>query len=369
VGLLALVVTAALWAVAGASAATEPTQVTIAVGPFLDNQTLPLAKEWGLDRQQGLDFKTVILPSNNAIFQALRTGDADVGAGTVAGLPPVIKQASELRNWAIKDQFLGYFIVGRKGAGPVYDTLVKQGVAPERAKRQVLGSFVGKSICIVKIQNFPVVKGALEAVGIDPGKLQVKDFADDAKAAQAFLGGSCDFYTGSLPQQAKLLRGYPDKFVAVGGYQMLGPGALWYDTWTSTSGWLGENEDTALRVLAIHYRIMRYLNEKVDWAAPAMAKLVNRASAGDLPVSEVKFLLQRFSEYLPLSKVRGYAFAPSSPYYWLKQARFVASQNAAVLPKGFRIGSWEVEPAWVAKLQARADLVKWINGPLGKPGA
>jgi ABC-type nitrate/sulfonate/bicarbonate transport system substrate-binding protein len=371
--LLALALVTAVGATAAPSASqpaakvAAPISVTIAVGPFLDNQPLRLAAAWGLDKQVGLSFKSIVLPSNNAIFQALRTGDAHVGAGTVAGLPPIVKQAPELRNWAIKDQFLGYFIVGRKGAGPVYADLIRNGVAPRSATRQVLSSFLGKSFCIVRIQNWPVVEGALQAIGLDPSRVDVKDFADDAKAAQAFLSGACDFYTGSLPQQAKLLLDYPARFVAVGGYEILGPGALWYDTWTSTDSWLQANEDTALRVLAVHYRVMRYIQERPNWVAPELTKLVNEASAGSLPVSQVKFLMQRFSLFHTPAQAQQRAYNPRSPFYWLNQANFIVKQNVKSLPAGYNVRTWEVEDVWFNKFLARKDLVRWVKSPLTKP--
>ncbi len=281
------------------SAAAALTTVSVGIGPFLDNQTLPLAQELGFAAQQGIKFKFTTLPSNDAIYQAIESGQLDMGAGTLRGLVPLASTAPSLRNYIIRDQFLGFFLVGRKSANPpAYSALIAQGVAPAQAKLDVLKSWEGKTFDIVGEQNFAPIAAGLAAVGISPKSVHVDNFADDAKAAAAFQSGVGDYYTGSLPIQSALLLDHPADYVDVGGYQVLGPAGLSYDTWTTNDSWLTANPQLALKVLAVVLKTSRYINADLTAAAPQLTQLVNTASSGNLPVAQVKLLATSFSDFL-----------------------------------------------------------------------
>ncbi|UUY01537.1 ABC transporter substrate-binding protein [Svornostia abyssi] len=344
------------------TAPAEPVKVKVGVGPFLDNQTLALATEMGYDKEQGLEFEQVILPSNNAIYQAIRTGDIDLGAGTLRGLQTVAKTAPDLQNFIVKDQFKGYFLVGRKGDTPVYSELVKEGKTPEEAKQEVLESFKGKTVNMVKQQNYAPLAAGLEAAGIDPDEVKINDFADDAKAALAFQRGDGDFYTGALPQQSKLLLDDPDKYVNVGGYEILGPAAISYDTWTTSKDWLAENPDVALKVLAAQLKTAQYIQDDLDAAAPQLAKLVTDASKTELPVENVKLLASDFTKFLTAQNLEEDVFNPDSPLFWEKEAELAAEQNAKDLPEGYKPADQNVSEEWFKKYQADSALTSWVEG-------
>lgn len=338
--------------------------VRIGVGPFLDNQTLDLAQELGFPQELGLTIQSTILPSNNAIYQAIRTGNIDIGAGTLRGLQPIIKSAPELRNFMFKDQFLGFFFVGRKGRTPVYADLIAKGVAPAQAKQQVLQSFIGKSFDLIKQQNFAPLASGLRAAGIDPAKVKINDFSDDAKAALAFEGGQGDFYTGALPQQSKLLLDHPGQYVNVGGYEILGPAGLAYDTWATSQHFLATKPDVAKKLVAIQLRTARYIRERLNQAAPKLAALVTKASSTSLPVATVKLLASQFTKFLTPADLTSGVFDPASPVFWQNEAKLDAVQNAKDLPSGFRLDQADVEQQAFANYQADPQLVAWVDKPL-----
>jgi ABC-type nitrate/sulfonate/bicarbonate transport system substrate-binding protein len=347
-----------------AAAAPALQTVKIGVGPFLDNQTLDLGEQLGFAKDLGLRIKSTILPSNNAIYQAIRTGDIDVGAGTLRGLQPIVKSAPELRNFMFKDQFLGFFFVGRKGSTPVYADLVAGGASPAAAKAQVLRSFVGKSFDLIKLQNFAPLASGLKAGGIDPSKVKINDFSDDAKAALAFEGGRGDFYTGALPQQSKLLLDHPDKYVNVGGYEILGPAGLSYDTWATSDRFLTSKPAIARKLVALQLRVARYIRERLPQAAPKLAALVTKASSTELPVSTVKLLASQFTKFLTPADLTDGVFSSASPVHWENEAKLDAEQNAKDLPSGFQIGQADVEQTWFDNYKADPKLVAWVDKPL-----
>jgi len=349
---------------AAGSASAAPATVTVGIGPFLDNQTLPLAQELGFAAQQGITFKFTTLPSNDAIYQAIESGQLDMGAGTLRGLVPLAATAPSLRNYIIRDQFLGFFLVGRKSANPpAYAALTAKGVAPAQAKLDVLKSWVGKTFDIVGEQNFAPIAAGLAAAGISPKSVHVDNFADDAKAAAAFQSGVGDYYTGSLPIQSALLLDHPADYVDVGGYQVLGPAGLSYDTWTTSDSWLAKNPQLALKVLAV-VKTSRYINTDLGAAAPQLTELVNTASSGDLPVAQVKLLATQFSDFLTPQQLTDRVFASTSPFYWQNEIKLDIQQSTPAPPAGYDAAAVADAASWFAKLQASPQLVAWVNGSL-----
>jgi ABC-type nitrate/sulfonate/bicarbonate transport system substrate-binding protein len=341
------------------------TTVKVGIGPFLDNQTLPLAQQLGFAAEQGIKFDFKTLPSNDAIYRAIQTGQLDVGAGTVRGLVPLATTAPTLRNYIIRDQFLGFFLVGRtKDNPPVYADLVAKGTTPDAAKAAVLKSWVGKTFDIVGEQNFAPIAAGLQAAGLDPKSVKVNNFADDAKAAAAFQSGEGDYYTGSLPIQSALLLDHPKDYVNVGGYEVLGPAGLAYDTWTTSQSWLDKNPRLALKVLAVVLKTSRYINGNLDSAAPKLTDLVNTASSGSLPVDQVKLLATQFTDFLTPEQLTSKVFAADSPYYWQNEAKLDIQQSSPAPPAGYDPATVANAEAWFQKLRADAALMTWVNGPL-----
>jgi ABC-type nitrate/sulfonate/bicarbonate transport system substrate-binding protein len=350
---------------ASASAAAALSTVKVGIGPFLDNQTLPLAQELGFAAQQGIKFQFTTLPSNDAIYQAIESGQLDMGAGTLRGLVPLASTAPTLRNYIIRDQFLGFFLVGRKRANPlVYSALIAKGVAPATAKLEVLKSWQGKTFDIVGEQNFAPIAAGLAAVGISPKSVKVDNFADDAKAAAAFQSGVGDYYTGSLPIQSALLLDNPNDYVNVGGYEVLGPAGLAYDSWTTSQSWLAANPQLALKVLAVVLKTSRYINTDLSAAAPKLADLVNTASSGNLPVAQVKLLATQFSDFLTPQQLTARVFDTTSPFYWQNEIKLDIQQSSPAPPVGYNPASVADAQSWFAKFQSTPALVAWVNGPL-----
>jgi hypothetical protein len=288
-----------------------------------------------------------------------------MGAGTIRGLVPLASTAPTLRNYIIRDQFLGFFLVGRtKDNPPAYADLVAKGESPADAKMAVLRSWVGKSFDIVGEQNLAPIAAGLQAAGIDPKSIKVNNFADDAKAAAAFQSGVGDFYTGSLPIQSALLLDHPKDYVNVGGYEVLGPAGLSYDTWTTSQGWLDGHPQLALKVLAVVLRTSRYIDGELDSAAPKLTDLVNTASSGSLPVSQVKLLATQFTDFLTPDQLTSKVFATGGPYYWANEAKLDIQQSSPAPPTGYDPATVANAQTWFQKLEADSSLMAWVNGPL-----
>ena len=201
-------------------------------------------------------------------------------------------------------------------------------------------------------------------VGLDPSKVKIVDFADDSKAALAFIRGTGDFYMGSLPQETKMLQDFPDKFAKVGGHEILGPGGLWYSSAIALQPWLNENQDTALKLMGVWYRTMRYLKARQDETVPLMTKHINDRTASKFEPEKVKFLINNLIGFATLRQAATSTFNPSSNAYNGKSVDHYAKRNAKVLPSDYKASTYFTEGAWFAKFQARSDLVEKVNAPL-----
>ncbi|MHB8692531.1 MAG: ABC transporter substrate-binding protein [Solirubrobacteraceae bacterium] len=347
---------------AGSSSALSV--IKVGIGPFLDNQTLALAQELGFAKQQGIEFQFTTLPSNDAIFQAIQTGSIDMGAGTLRGLAPIVKQAPGLRNFIFRDQFLGFFLVGRKGKSVIYSDLIKQGVPPATAKQRVLKAFDHSTMDLVKIQNFPPIAAALQSAGLNPGNVTVNNFSDDAQAALAFEHGTGDYYTGALPQQAALLLNHPDQFVNAGGSEVLGATSATYDTWTTSQSWMADHPVLAKKVLAVVLKTNRFIKERLSQAAPMLAALVNKAASSNFSAAEVALLAHQFSDFLTPQELTAKVFNPSNPYYWQNEAKVAADQNKSALPGGYNITQSNDAQAFYNTYAGDSTLTSWVNGAL-----
>jgi ABC-type nitrate/sulfonate/bicarbonate transport system substrate-binding protein len=342
------------------NASTGLTTVRVGIGPFLDNQTLELAQKLGYAKQQGLDLQFKILPSNDAIFQAIESGSLDIGAGTLRGLAPLAKTAPDLRNFMFRDQFKGFFLVGRKGE-PTYSGLVASGLSPAAAKAKMLKTLDQSTFDLIKIQNWPPIASALQSAGLDPDKPTVDNFNDDATAALAFEHGTGDYYTGALPQQAALLLNHPGEFVNAAGSQVLGATSATYDTWTTSTGWLKSNPDVAKKIVAITLKVNSYIRDQLGHSAPQLAALLNKAASSKFSSAEIALLVKQFSYFLKPSDMASQVFNAKNPYFWKHEAEVDKQQNKAALPSGYTIGSNNDEQQYYDEYKADHALVAWVN--------
>src|SRR5690606_28858164 len=175
-----------------------------------------------------------------------------------------------------------------------FDQLKSKGA--EEAKTAVLESLRGKNFAIRSSSYGALLSSALAQVDMTMDDIKVTDFSTDAQAALAFMGGTGDYYIGSLPQEAKLLE-EPDKYVNVGGTDVLGPAGLWFSSMAASTDWLDENSDTVDRLLAIWYRTMTYMDQDPDTTIPMFADAINEAAASDLSDETVGTILSELENF------------------------------------------------------------------------
>ena len=342
----------------------KPDVVKIGIGPFFEYQPWVIAHELGLDAEQRLEFDILTFDGGPAGVAALANGTIDTNLSGNNQALVFGEEVPEIRLWMMTNLFKGFIVVGRRGETITYDELIAAGNSPADAKQQVLESFRGKSFAIQASVYSGVVGSAIDDAGLTLDDIEIIDFANDAQAAFAFIGGTGDFYTGSLPEEATLILEHPDDFVAVGGEE-LGFFKI-YSGMATTDTFVAENYDTLLRMLAVWYRTMKILRERPDIAIPIFTRAINEAGGSDFSEDEVQFIISELEEYNTLEEAQELIFNPDSDRYWkVPEDEFLASQIASgELPEDYDASVHYVLDDVFNDLLARADLIAYINGPV-----
>ena len=150
-------------------------------------------------------------------------------------------------------------VVGRKGLITPYSEFLTQLGDAEKAKKATIAQFKGKTIAAYYPHREALIRAILEQGGLTMDDIFKLEFPDDEKAALAMVGGTGDLYLGGLPGELNLLMNHPDKFINVGGHEIMGAAGLWYSQIGSSKDWLAKNEDATLKLTAMMYRFNRYV--------------------------------------------------------------------------------------------------------------
>jgi ABC-type nitrate/sulfonate/bicarbonate transport system substrate-binding protein len=349
----------------------EVEQIKIGVLPYFDYQPYVGAHAIGLDNELGLEFDLIPFPNENSGIRALITNSIDVCEGSVNVIPNIIPQTPELRVFMSITQFKGFVVIGRKsqvdrGEIKTIEMLEEEKGNFKAAQRAVFAQMRGKTFCLNKASYAGITSAMLENADLTLDDVRILDFADDAKAAAAFLRGEGDFYYGSLPQEIRLLK-EPD-FVAIAGNEAIGPAGLWFSNAFVMKDYMDANMDTIMKLVAIHYRVMRYMHEKPDEVLPAMVDFLNKAAATNLTVDDAKNLIKNFEDFADLERSKTTVFGgPQSPNYWKKSVDYYIRQNEDMgnIERGsVKAEDFVNQEEIFNQLLMNRELVDWINKPL-----
>jgi ABC-type nitrate/sulfonate/bicarbonate transport system substrate-binding protein len=342
----------------------ELTKVRIATLPYFDYTGFVAAHELGLDREVGLEFEFVPFPLEGSAVQALMRGSIDVAQGAIGSFIPLVPQALDLRVFLNNVQFKGFVFIGREGKIKTYEELLEENNDDfEAAQRQTIEQFKGKTFLLVKSSFESMLRGALEQVGLTLDDVTILDFQNDAQAAVAFMRGIGDLYTGSLPQQMRLLS--EPEYVAVAGNEVLGAAGLWYSNSAVTERYLNENRETVLKVVAVYYRFLRYLYEMPDETLQHMIGYLNQHAATNMTIEEAIVLRDEYEDFATIEDSLLGVYDPDSPLYWEISAEYLVNQNAQLGKVPASMGwDWVVKEELFYELLEDDELLSWVQSPI-----
>ena len=293
--------------------------VRIGITPYSMYQIWKVAKDFSFDKEFGLDFSIVELSQNAPGINAMLNGELDVSSNAMPQLIATKQNAPEITLLSPLGYFKGFIFVGRNGQTQAIDDLIDS-LGPLNAKEFQLKEMKGKTFVIVPIYK-SMILDAIAQVGLTENDVKFLNFADDQKAAVAFINGSGDFYIGSLPQERRLLE-MSDQYVNAGGSEILGPAGIWYDIDCTTKKFLSENRETALKVLAAKYRSIRFFEEHPEQFAQKAVDSLNKLTGSEFSINEYVLLQTIYDDFLSIEDVLIGCFNPSSPLYMKKPVEY-----------------------------------------------
>ena len=347
--------------------------VRINTGPLPAFNLWAVAEQLGLPAQQDITLEL----SDRGFFPAaaLVRGELDVIASCPDCLFPLYEDFPGLRNWMVSHQWTGLRLVGRYGTvpgapGPRPWEKSSAGVGEDLAEvnRRFARSLAGWSVAVWDPGMTTYLEGLLEQGGLGLEDVELLGFADHEAAVAAFASGAGDLLLTDGKSAQELL-GAPeagaDLFLAA-PHEAFVPSSVSYLTFTSTGEWLDGNEETALRLMAIWYRAIRYLHERTD---TVLDLLQSEAAAHGVPAPTTAGLaleMLDFNRFAPFETALEDVFgAGSATSFEASVGRaYREAVEAGVVAAGSAWRLFEVEEEWFAKLRSRADLVAWILSPL-----
>ncbi len=123
------------------------------------------------------------------------------------------------------NQFKGFVVIGRIGQSKTYEELLAElGSARQGQDRRHRANQAAKTFPVYLANYQPLITAVLGQAGLTIDDIQTINFADDEKAALAFISGEGDFYIGGLPSEINLLMNHSDQFQLIGGAEIPGSG-------------------------------------------------------------------------------------------------------------------------------------------------
>ncbi|MCL5986392.1 MAG: hypothetical protein M1371_07475 [Actinobacteria bacterium] len=340
----------------------ELTPVNVGTAPYSMFQLPHATKDLGFDRDIGLDFTVKEYTSTSPATKALIRGEVDIVTHDIPELVPFIKTAPQVKTIAPLDLFKGFIFIGRKGEWKPWDELVQE-MGLEKAKEFRLNEFKGKTFLGIPFR-FALISDAVAQVGLTDKDYVAKTYADDQLAATAFIGGDGDVYTGSLPQEIELLK-QPDKYVNLGGQEILGPMGLWYGNIATTDKYLADNREAVLRYLAAQFRSIRLFNEQPDKIVPILNENLRRVTGTEGTDEDYIELETVYDQFITIEWAKENYFNPDSPYYWKIAADYniKVAADSGVIDKVVPAEEFMPQDDLFNELIGRQDLMDYINKP------
>jgi ABC-type nitrate/sulfonate/bicarbonate transport system substrate-binding protein len=310
--LVFLVISISLLVSIGSDAQENIINVRVGVAPYSMFVIWIPAHELGIDKEFGINFNIQEFTATLPATQSMIRGDIDIVPSCHAEHIAVLENAPQVITFSSLDLFKGFIFIGRKNEMKSIEELTKE-FGPQKAKEVRLNEFKGKKFCIIP-QRKPLIADTIAQVGLTLDDVTLLNFADDQKAAMAFMKGEGDIYIGSLPQERRLLE-IPDQYVNLGGSEILGPAGLWYGNVVTTDRFIS-NRETALRTLAAMYRLIRLFDEQPRKVAEIASEALSRMTGGGFSVDEYIVLETEYDDLLSIEDCLTGYYNSFSPLFW-----------------------------------------------------
>ncbi len=298
----------------------EPVKVSFAAGPVFDAQIPEVGVQKGYFEEVGIEAEVSTAVELAQGSQALAAGSLDFAFEELA---TTVSQAKTLDSlaWAqVSDLWYGLQFVAREGEFKTLEEFVASGQNEEEALRSTIEQLRGKTLITFYRQWKASLNGLLETLGLGPANkfFNIVDMPFP-QGAVAFLRGEGDVYMGDLPGTFRVLEEGGVTLTSAKQWPPF-PGSYLYVGWVGDKNWLSENEETALRVLGVLYRVADDLsprttkpNKLQDEALTIMYEKVNEESGASFNLDAARWVNKEVSPWLTADETAEVLFSPKSP--------------------------------------------------------
>ena len=295
------------------SVAEEPVRVRMGVLPYFDYVGWSIPVEMGWDKELGLNMELVYFASEARAVEALLSKSIDVSAASILTLIPLYPKSPDLRVWMNAVQYKGNALEIRSGEFKTYYDFLDELGDEREAVRQAVEQLKGKTVVLSRAISEPFLASVLEQAGLTLNDINMIDM-DQKDGAAAFIRGIGDAYRGGFPQHQKLR--------AMGGYEPLveneqcGPAGLWFSSAMTLDAYLDSNYEVILKLLALHFRAARIIQERPEIALPIMGDTLREMAASDLSYEDLLETSQRYVLYATIDEAKELFHDSESLAYW-----------------------------------------------------
>ncbi len=232
--------------------------------------------------------------------------------GAIADHVPVFETSPDIVSYMPVGIFVGFFYVARAKDTSSYAALVSK-MGADAAKKFQIEHMKGRTFDIIP-QRKPWIISTISQYGMTENDVKFLYFADDQKAATAFLAGQGDYYMGSLPQQTAILDKGAD-YVNAGGQEIMGSAGLWYDTTLTTREFYKNKPEAAARLYALMCAMANVFNkDPVGFSKGAVN--VFKAIGVTFTVEQYIQFETVHDHLLTFEEARSTFFNPQGNMYW-----------------------------------------------------
>jgi ABC-type nitrate/sulfonate/bicarbonate transport system substrate-binding protein len=316
-------------AVSGLAPRIPEVELKIGVAAYIDVswQVIGAEKNWFTDLGINLTPAPAGKMNNNAgqWGSTLIGKSVDVQVGSFTHWITAYPKAPDLRQLAWSDLFQGFALIVRPELEmKSYTEFVEEGKSPEEAIRLAVGQLRGKKFLTTPdnaIKAF--VDLALSRADMTLEDMDVNELPDP-QHVPLMLTGRADAQISGVPQRLTLeAKGVKPILTAGDLVKGARPSAqseellsVFRDGWTTTAGWYEGNEDTALRLTSVMFRIIDMIKKDPKAAAAVQRPFLNSGSGSSLSVDDIVRAYENLHPFYDFDEQNEWYSDKDSPLYW-----------------------------------------------------
>lgn len=297
---------------------STPVEMTVGGVPYFNDAFWLAGEQLGFAQEVGLKIKYHVIGAYPEVHQALAGGSLDLAATIPQALVP---SAGALTNivWVMaNDMWWGSGILVRPGKFKTYQEFLKELRDPKKALQATVRQLKGKTL----IGNFAggpgiYVPKLLEYAGLDTNDVKMLNLPPGQGPA-AFIRGEGDTFSGTLPDRARVMEESAE--VLIDARDMPFVEAFLYDGFAARRDWVAKNEDTLMRLLAVHFRVADMLRTPDrDKALDIMRRWVNKETGANFSLPQARWVFDTISPEPTAEEVSQWFYDPKSRYNFDKE--------------------------------------------------